>query len=786
MALIPSLSHQLALGLALILPAGFTAGLTATPAAAQGNQNTQDPQDPAIKIDEASGDLIWAMDETDGYDVTDFVKICETITGLNFTYDITELQSNPKKISWIGNRRIPRDDFFSFFQTMLYIRGFALIPRGEEGNEMWEVVSLTGQKRTELGSAAKYVTTDEIPAYAGQTGVQILTTVALEHTNATVATNALRPFFAAAGGAGGPGQLAIGNVGDQRFLVLQGFGPQVHAAYQLLKLVDQKSPEADIRVDVVPLEYAAAEEIQPHLEDILNDPTRSRPAANQQGGDPTAAVQLKIVPLVSQNAIVLSGSERQVIEAQELIARLDLPTETSSTDIRVVPLKNVMAEDLRETLREFLDQDQNAERTAQQATPGGATIRQQRQTVIQFHADTNSLLISGTKSKYTQILNLIEQLDKRQPQVLIEAAVVELATNDVDRFGVELGLIDLKENGDFTRGFGYTAFGQSTFQDTDDDGIPDTRLPDFDNPLQGITGGIISGDDFAIPVLINALAQDDRANILSLPSVLVNNNGDAVVSAFESRPTTQTNQNASQATTGVGAPRDAGITLNISPSISSSNYLRLNIRLEVSRFTGAFDPNSVTGGGASVNRIIQTQVTMPSNDTMVIGGVVEDRESFADSGIPFLKDIPILGWLFKTGSTEKTKTNLYFFVTPRILDELEFNDLRDYTARIKMEAQRYIGADRLQLIDRKWRGTAGVNPTLEDPSATGDDLDAQGNNEMPFYMRRNQDAKPTTLSESGIGGAGPGPDSPDFGQPLRSGSRIPTDPGTNPGKGGGR
>jgi hypothetical protein len=77
--------------------------------------------------------------------------------------------------------------------------------------------------------------------------------------------------------------------------------------------------------------------------------------------------------------------------------------------------------------------------------------------------------------------------------------------------------------------FGFTSFGQSIFEDTDDDGIPDTRLPDFDNPLQGLTGGIISGGDFAVPFLLNALSSDDRANILSMPSVLVNNNEAAVV-----------------------------------------------------------------------------------------------------------------------------------------------------------------------------------------------------------------------------------------------------------------
>ena len=134
---------------------------------------------------------------------------------------------------------------------------------------------------------------------------------------------------------------------------------------------------------------------------------------------------------------------------------------------------------------------------------------------------------------------------------------------------------------DLTRGFGFTSFGQSQFKDTDGNGLPDTRLPDFTNPLQGITGGIITGQDFGVPLLVNALATNDRANILSLPSVLVNNNESAQVKTEEQRPTTTQNQGTATTSSGVGQPRRAGITLDISPTISPNNYLRLNVKLEV-------------------------------------------------------------------------------------------------------------------------------------------------------------------------------------------------------------
>jgi type II secretory pathway component GspD/PulD (secretin) len=209
------------------------------------------------------------------------------------------------------------------------------------------------------------------------------------------------------------------------------------------------------------------------------------------------------------------------------------------------------------------------------------------------------------------------------------------------------------------------------------------------------------------------------------------------VTTEEERPTQTTSQNNTSTQSGLGEARKAGITLEISPTISPNDYLRLNIKLEVSRFVGQFDPNSVTGGGVTLRRTIQTQVTMPSDDTMVLGGVIEDSESQSDGGVPFLKDLPLLGFLFRRSENSSNKTNLYFFVTPTILDEPhDFHDLWQLSLQKKMEAEQYIGTRRLQLVDKKWTGSrAGTPMTLEDPGATIEDLDKQGGNEMPKYQR---------------------------------------------------
>ena len=181
----------------------------------------------------------------------------------------------------------------------------------------------------------------------------------------------------------------------------------------------------------------------------------------------------------------------------------------------------------------------------------------------------NALLIAANKTRYEEVIELIRQLDRRQDQVLIETALIELTGTDFRDIGVELAFADTDGDGSF----GATNFGLSQLQDLEgDDGIPDTRIPLLGD---GITAGILSADDVNLPFLIAAVQRKDGANVLNVPSVLVNNNGSARVVTLDEQPTTTIT-----ATGGGGAGtqtqenfrefEEAGITLEISPSISAS------------------------------------------------------------------------------------------------------------------------------------------------------------------------------------------------------------------------
>ncbi len=312
--------------------------------------------------------------------------------------------------------------------------------------------------------------------------------------------------------------------------------------------------------------------------------------------------------------------------------------------------------------------------------------------------ESNSLLIAASATRYQELQSLIVRLDKRQPQVLIETALIELSGRDFLDIGVELGFADIPGAGE-SGGFGLTSFGLSTLQDTDGDGIPDIKVP---NNSAGITAGILDGDQFSLPVLINLLQERRKADVLNVPSVLVNNNGFAKVETKDLQPTTQIT-----ATGGVSGQTqqnfsdyvDAGITMEISPSISARNYLRLDIYLKVSTFIGA--PQGAIPPPKS-ERTIDTVINVPDGDTMVIGGIVVDNVQDTSRQIPFLGDIPVVGRLFRRDSDSQDRTALYFFVTPHIMQDLEFADLAQYSYNKKLEAADTIGADRVRQVDPRF------------------------------------------------------------------------------------
>jgi general secretion pathway protein D len=689
---------------------------SSTPAAAQGGTPAQSNKEKVPPIQDIGDFYLLNFDETaseESLTLEMFVKICQEATGINFTYTKeTASKLGGTKLRMFGPKRIPKADFYSFFQIMMIINDFVCSRIGPEHLAVVLISDMNANTRGGLKQDAVYVQPQDLDRYADQPATLITTVVDLPNTDVRTLSNSMRTMFT------DQNTQQIIPVGNSNSLIITGFGSIVASIVRMLKLVDDASKAQTGLVpefEVIPLEFASAAEISETIADLLEASRRALQSRTQVAGAQGVSAPLqnaqnesKILVDDRTNSLLVMAMPDDMPRIKELVARLDIEVVERSRTYHTYRLENVSADDLAKTLENFI---KDAGRITTSTATGGGGARpgaaaqqsnsssaSRNEVVVVPDKTTNSLLIAANKTRYEEVQELIHRLDQRQDQVLIETALIELTGSNLLDLGVELGGVDLPGSG--TGAFGVTSFGMSTFQDTNNDGVPDIRLPNGANGTapQGLTAGILNGNNFSLPVLVYALRTRRDTNVLNVPSVLVNNNGSARVVSKDEQPTTNVTALGASAQTqqSFGGYQSAGITMQISPTISASRYLRLRLTLEVSVFIGA-----VSGPipPPRVTRTIDTTVNVPDGDTMVIGGIITDNKGKTSSGVPFFADIPILGYLFKRDQDSLDRTTLYFFVTPHIMRDRDFADLAELSYKKKLEAAEEIGTGRIQVID---------------------------------------------------------------------------------------
>lgn len=254
--------------------------------------------------------------EVGNHELQDMVGHAAAYLDYNILLNEHEMQGSAS-IRITHRTEVDRKGCWELLGSLLYHKGFAIIPL-DRSKGLYEVISMQGPRSREVMGGAQFVPAGEVEAYANLKAIPIMTSVSLQHTNATVANNALRPFFASAGGVSG---LTLGNVGNNRDMLLVGFGPQVAAACRLLKLVDTGDDGGKSQVRVVRLQHAMADELVASIEDTLG--MRGMHAGMQGGMPPSSAV--RAVAHRALNAVILRGTDLQIRDAQDLIVKLDAP-----------------------------------------------------------------------------------------------------------------------------------------------------------------------------------------------------------------------------------------------------------------------------------------------------------------------------------------------------------------------------------------------------------------------------------------------------------------------------
>jgi len=614
-------------------------------------------------------DMIESFDYPNA-DIADVVKAISELTGKNFIVD----PAVHGKISIIAPSRITVAEAYKAFLSALAINALAVVP----GDGFYKIRQARAAQRDRIDtfSGAYYPTADQM----------ITRIIKLKYISAEEVNKQLRILTSVNG--------ELVPYTPTNSLIVSDYGANMDRIMKILEQLDVQGFEE--QMEVIRVKFARAKDISELVDTIINKGEkkqgnfggvpRFRPAGADSGGSSGAEVYSVVVPDDRTNSIIVVGNKAGIEKIRKLISRLDYPMRPDEQGgAYVYHLRHAEAEPMANILNGIAAESKKAQDQAAGPRigmnpamgPGGMIQTGSSATAIfggevKISADksTNSLVIVASKQDYDTVKSLVDKLDKAKDQVFIKAIIMEMNSSNTDNWSINVYKFDQDSKG----------IGRMGFRGSDD---VDTLI----NPAKD-SGGIlgfgkgdmvdinIGGKDFKVPSLlafINILKKDGRSNVLSTPQVMALNNEEALIEVGEVVPVSKNDSTGSSGVATSSITREPVTTkLTITPYISpDTDSLKLKIDQDVA---GIVNVPLLAGASelaknslATSKRKIKTNILLNSGDTAVLGGLMKDEDREDITKVPILGDIPILGWLFKSQSKSKVKSNLMVFITPRII-----------------------------------------------------------------------------------------------------------------------
>ena len=611
-----------------------------------------------------------------GTDIQEFINI----VGRNLEKTIIVDPSVRGKIDVRSYDVLNEEQYYSFFLNVLEVYGYAVV---EMESGVLKIIKAKDSK------------TSAIPVVGDRENIQGDSVVTRVVTVRNVSVRELSPLLRQLNDNAGAGNVV--HYDPANIILITGRAAVVNRLAEIIKRVDQAG---DKEIEVVELKNASAAEMV-RIVDALNKTTDAK--------NTPAFLQPKLVADERTNAILISGDPKVRSRLRKLIEQLDVEMATKGNN-QVVYLKYAKAEDLVDVLKGVSDNLQSEKQTSSKSRASN-----RNQVMIAAHTETNSLVITAQPDIMNALQDVIAQLDIRRAQVLIEALIVEMAEGDGVNLGVQWGNLEtgaMIQYGNTGASIGNVMIGLEEAEDqtsteyyTDNNG---NRVPyDVTEPgdystlasaLSGVNGAAVSlvmGDWTA---LISAVATDSNSNILSSPSITVMDNGEASFIVGEEVPVLtgstagSSNDNPFQTVD----RKEVGIKLKVVPQINEGDSVQLNIEQEVSNVLGA-------NGAVDVRfakRQLNTSVIVQDGQMLVLGGLIDERALESESKVPLLGDIPVLGHLFKSTSTQVEKKNLMVFIKPTIIrDGMTADGITQRKYNFIRAEQLYKAEQGLKLLD---------------------------------------------------------------------------------------
>ena len=647
-----------------------------------------------------------------GADIEAVARTMATITGKNVVVD-------PRvkgQLSLVTEKAVPPQAAFQQFLAALRLQGFTVV----ESAGLYKVVPEADAKLQTGTVSVSQGGMGGTPA-----GGQIVTQIfKLNFENAANLVPVLRPLIS-------PNNTINVNPGNNS-LVITDYADNLQRLARIVAAMDVSNASD---VEVIPLQHAVAADLAPLVTRLIEGTGSATPAvppAGAQGQTDTAFKTTLLAEPRSNALIVRAANPARLALVRSLVAKLDQPalpgSSAASGNIHVVYLKNADAGKLATTLRAALaattggatgtggttgtasglggglsggltqtgttlgqssglgsnSTSSGGLGTGSSGTALGGANANQPSTggIIQADPTTNSLIITAPEPLYRQIRTVIDKLDGRRAQVLIESLIVEVSANKVAEFGIQW----------------QTAFGNygngavgviGTNSGVAGGNIIDLALAAATNNASGITSQTLGqGMNLAIApringkyylgALANFLEATGDANVLSTPNLMTLDNEEAQIIIGNNVPfptgsyaNTGGNNGAVNPFTTVER-KDVGLMLRVRPQINENGTVKLTLYQEVSKVNESTlkDPN----GPTTSKRSIESMVMVDDGNVVVLGGLLEDSYALGQDKVPVMGDLPVVGPLFRSENRSRKKTNLMVFLRPVVIRDNATND----------------------------------------------------------------------------------------------------------------
>jgi len=629
-----------------------------------------------------AGQPIRAAEFSASFKGTDIQEFINTV-GKNLNKTIIVEPSVRGKINVRSYDLLNEEQYYQFFLSVLDVYGFSVVTMD---NGVLKVLRSNTAKTSGVP-----VVDDQDPGMGDEMVTRV---VPVRNVSVRELAPLLRQLNDNAGG---------GNVvhyEPSNVLLITGRAMVVNRLVDIVRRVDKAG---DQDMDIVRLKYASASEIVRLVTALTKDDARANMGS---------LLTPKVVADERTNSVVVSGDPKARQRMLQMIRQLDRDQE-SQGNTKVFYLKYAKAKNLVEVLN-GVSKSILADKEAGKTTGGSSD----KKLNIQADEQTNALVITAQPDAMQEIEKVINRLDIRRAQVLVEAIIVEVSNSNGAQLGVQWG----NNNGGMVQFTGSNAqMPISTFVTAKGDSATDTQKSAL-AALNGAAVGFYSGDWFA---LLTALKSDSKSDVLSTPSLVTMDNQEASFNVGQDVPVltgSQTTTSSDSAVFNTVERKTVGTKLKFKPQINEGDSVLLEIEQEVSSVDSTGSSSSSSGSsssdlGPTFNvRTIKNAVLVKSGETVVLGGLLDEKVSETISKVPLLGDIPVLGELFKATSTGRDKRNLMVFIRPVILrDPVTYSGIsgNKYTLfRAEQLDRASKGIPLMPELDKPVLPTYGTSPML--------------------------------------------------------------------------